>query len=314
MTNGPLVSVIMPLYNKRPYVKRAIESIRQQTFTDWELIIVDDGSTDGSSDEIPQNDSKIRLFHQKNKGPGAARNRGIKMGSGDFVTFIDADNYYYPKKLEIEMDLLWKKKNADWMISVCEYDKDNQIQSKYVKDTNGNEIKAQPLVLVNAINEIQLQGLPIEGLCIKKILLDRLRGFNENMLCFENIELVVRCALMSPKAVIYPQPLYHIIDVPDSAFKISSNRIEGMRQKGESYYNLFKDYPEYSNYLSSISLSSLYSYIASLILTGKSAEARKYLNNKFPYTRDKRWLKMWVGSWLPKWLLQRLVSTGESLE
>ena len=92
METLPIISVIMPLYNKRHYVKRAIESIQKQTLTDWELIIVDDGSTDGSTDEVPQNDSRIQMIHQENKGPGAARNRGIRMASGKFITFIDADN------------------------------------------------------------------------------------------------------------------------------------------------------------------------------------------------------------------------------
>lgn len=282
MTNTPLVSVIMPLYNKRPYVKRAIESIRQQTFTDWELIIVDDGSTDGSPDEIPRKDARIRLFHQRNKGPGAARNRGIKSTSGEFVTFIDADDYYYPQKLETEMDLLWEKKNADWMISAYDHVKDSQIQSRYVKDTNGNEINAQPFVCLNAISEIQLQSLHIDGFCIKKNLLDRLKGFNGKMLCFEITELIVRCALMQPRVVIYSQPLYCVVDVPESAFKNALNRIEGMMQMGESYYNLSRDYPESATHLLSRSRRALYSYIAMSILSGKSAEARKYLNYKFP--------------------------------
>ena len=66
MTTIPLITVIMPLYNKRPYVKRAIMSVQKQTFSNWELIIVDNGSTDGSTDEIPCDDPKIRLFKQTN--------------------------------------------------------------------------------------------------------------------------------------------------------------------------------------------------------------------------------------------------------
>ena len=78
MTTHPFISVIMPLYNKRPYVRRAIHSVQKQTFTDWELIIVDDGSTDDSPTEIPQNEPRIRFFQQANAGPAAARNHGIR--------------------------------------------------------------------------------------------------------------------------------------------------------------------------------------------------------------------------------------------
>lgn len=93
MQNILLVSVVMPVYNKRPYVKRAINSVREQTFTDWELIIVDDGSTDDSMAEIPRDDKRIRLFQQSNAGPGTARNNGIRKARGEFVTFLDAYNY-----------------------------------------------------------------------------------------------------------------------------------------------------------------------------------------------------------------------------
>ena len=93
----------MPLYNKRAYVRRAIESVQKQTFRHWELIIIDDGSDDGSPEEIPESDGRIRFYKQTNAGPSIARNNGIKKARGKFVTFIDADDYYYPFKLEQEM-------------------------------------------------------------------------------------------------------------------------------------------------------------------------------------------------------------------
>lgn len=306
METLPIISVIMPLYNKRHYVKRAIESIQKQTLTDWELIIVDDGSTDGSTDEVPQNDSRIQMIHQENKGPGAARNRGIRMASGKFITFIDADNYYYPQKLQVEMEQLWQKKNANWMISAFEYEKDDKIELRYIHDINNNEIKAQPLVFDNAINELQLSGMPSEGMCIKRDLLGPLSGFNEDMRCFENTEFIIRYALMQPRVVICPRPLYRVIDIPASAFKISSHRIEGERQMGESLYKLSENYSEYSNFLTSKSKRILINYAIALILINQKKEARRYLTNKFPFSRNIRWWKVWLGSWMPIWLLHGL--------
>lgn len=96
----------MPLYNKRLYVKRAIQSVQQQTFNNWELIIVNDGSTDGSCNEIPSNDSRIILIHQENKGPGAARNAGLHKAVGKYVAFLDADDEYLPQFLEAGVSLL----------------------------------------------------------------------------------------------------------------------------------------------------------------------------------------------------------------
>lgn len=106
MTDSPLVSVVIPLFNKRPYILRAIKSVQEQTFTNWELIIVNDGSTDSSSDVIPCDDPKIRLIHQENKGPGPARNHGIAQAKGKYVAFLDADDEWLPTFLETGLSFL----------------------------------------------------------------------------------------------------------------------------------------------------------------------------------------------------------------
>lgn len=306
MPNLPLVSVVMPLYNKRPYVKRAIDSIRQQTFSNWELIIVDDGSTDGSTVEIPQDDGRIRLFQQANAGPGAARNRGIKLARGELVTFIDADDYYYPQKLEQEVTFLLKERKAEWMISAFDRQEDNHIRHCEYRDINGRELQAQTLVLHNALNQLSLQGIPVDGLCIKKHLLDQVEGFNEEMRCYEITELIIRCALRQPKVLIHPTPLYRVVNVTRSAFMVSSHRISGMRQFGESLFNLCKQYPEFSHLLKPKSRKLFLSNATALIRTGKYREARRLLTEKFPYACNKIWWKLWIITWLPEWLLQRV--------
>jgi glycosyltransferase involved in cell wall biosynthesis len=95
------VDIVIPLYNKRRVIGRAIRSILGQKYSDWRLIVVDDGSTDNGS-EIVQNfrDERITLIHQKNRGPGAARNTGIAHGSSEYVAFLDADDEWYPWYLE----------------------------------------------------------------------------------------------------------------------------------------------------------------------------------------------------------------------
>ena len=99
-------SVIIPLYNKAPYVKKALESVFAQTYTDFELIIVDDGSTDGSEaiaeDLLASRPSPLafRLLKQKNAGVSAARNNGFSVSSGDYIAFLDADDWWEPTFLE----------------------------------------------------------------------------------------------------------------------------------------------------------------------------------------------------------------------
>jgi glycosyltransferase involved in cell wall biosynthesis len=96
-----IITVIIPLYNKERQISRAICSVQRQTFKDWRLIVVDDGSTDDGPRIVREiKDSRIELVHQDNAGPGAARNAGIRITQTPFVSFLDADDEWHPEFLE----------------------------------------------------------------------------------------------------------------------------------------------------------------------------------------------------------------------
>ena len=89
----PKISVIVPVYNAEPYLRQCVDSILSQTFTDFELLLIDDGSTDHSGvicDGYANLDSRVKVFHTTNKGLSAARNLGIENTSADWITFIDS--------------------------------------------------------------------------------------------------------------------------------------------------------------------------------------------------------------------------------
>ena len=95
-------SIIIPVYNVAPYLRECLDSVLTQAFTDWECICVDDGSTDGSGailDEYAARDGRFRVFHQKNAGPSAARNRGLDEASGEWIWFVDSDDMVKPSAL-----------------------------------------------------------------------------------------------------------------------------------------------------------------------------------------------------------------------
>jgi glycosyltransferase involved in cell wall biosynthesis len=99
-------SVVVPLYNKRLYVCRAVDSVLSQSFRDFELIVIDDGSTDGSHETLADiSDSRMRLIRQNNAGQGAARNRGVEEARADWIAFLDADDMWLSGHLD-EMDAL----------------------------------------------------------------------------------------------------------------------------------------------------------------------------------------------------------------
>lgn len=99
--NHPEITVVIPLYNKAPYIKRAIDSVLAQTINDFEIIVVNDGSTDGGDKIVEQyTDSRIHLINQNNQGVSAARNNGVNAARTELIAFLDSDDEYLPEYLE----------------------------------------------------------------------------------------------------------------------------------------------------------------------------------------------------------------------
>ena len=106
--NEPLVSVVMPAFNSAKWIADAIRSIQSQTYINWELLVVDDGSTDNTVEKIESlfEDERIRIFSQNNSGPAVARNLGIEEAKGEFLAFLDADDMWFKDKLNLQLEHL----------------------------------------------------------------------------------------------------------------------------------------------------------------------------------------------------------------
>src|SRR5205823_8543224 len=108
MNSDPKVSILMPAYNVAPYIGETLESIFAQTFADFEVIIVNDGSPDGDDfeRELEPYRNRIRYFKQENRGAGAARNTGLRAARGEFIAFLDAEDVWLPTYLEEQIKFL----------------------------------------------------------------------------------------------------------------------------------------------------------------------------------------------------------------
>lgn len=107
--NDPLVSIILPTYNRALFIEKAMETVFAQTYTNWELVIIDDGSTDETHEILKRyDDERIVLLQQENQGVSAARNTGIKACAGHVIALLDSDDEWLPKKLELQLAYMEK--------------------------------------------------------------------------------------------------------------------------------------------------------------------------------------------------------------
>ena len=110
----PRVSAIIPTYNRKAYVLEAVDSVLEQTYGDYELIVVDDGSEDGTGEALKEYSEKLRYAHQDNNGVSSARNSGLELAEGEFIAFLDSDDLWLPEKLDIQV--AWMDKHPEAQI------------------------------------------------------------------------------------------------------------------------------------------------------------------------------------------------------
>lgn len=133
-----MVSIIVPVFNTEKYLKRCIESIQNQTYVNIEIMLIDDGSTDASltiCNQYAKNDKRIKVIHQENQGVSIARNRGLDFASGEYIGFVDSDDYISNDMYEI---MVREMERADVDMVACGYNFD--IQNQIIPVKNKEEI------------------------------------------------------------------------------------------------------------------------------------------------------------------------------
>ena len=102
----PRVSAIIPTYNRKAFVREAVASVLDQTYGDYELIVVDDGSEDGTEEALQHYDEKLQFVYQANQGVSVARNHGLALAQGEFIAFLDSDDLWLPEKLGVQVSCM----------------------------------------------------------------------------------------------------------------------------------------------------------------------------------------------------------------
>ncbi len=202
----PQISVILPTFNRVSYIQRSIASVLNQTYQDWELIVWDDGSDDGTDDFCRSvGDERIRYYWHENRGVSFARNSAISNSRGDYLAFLDSDDEWLPEKLTVQMEILSKYPNLDFLFGNF-----RNINLRTDKTTEAFDQLHDPLsklkIKMLEDNKFLIEDKFLECIApenfiatdtviMKRELIQNLGGFNESLRNGEDFELWWRVGL-----------------------------------------------------------------------------------------------------------------------
>ncbi len=225
--NDKLISIIIPVYNGERFLNESIDSILNQQYKDIEIIIVDDGSTDNSA-EIAKSHEKVRYIYQTNQGPSVARNTGIKVSSGNFISFIDCDDIWYPKKLITQFEYLMNHPDVGFVFA----------NRKMILEEN----IPKPPWYKEHLFENSCPVLCASALLARKYVFDIVGGYNPDFRFGENAEWLTRAKDHRIKMFVLPETLikqrlhdknqtYHLNQMRSSILKALKGSIDRQRER-----------------------------------------------------------------------------------
>ena len=298
----PTISVIVPAYNAEKTILETITSVLNQTFSDFELIVINDGSTDKTLERLNTlEDSRLKIFSYENGGESVARNRGISQATGDFIAFIDADDLWTPDKLELQLAALQQHPEAGVAYSWA-----------YYMDEDGESLQAEPPIFVqgNVQVELLVKDFIVSGsnCMVRREAIKSVGEFDPSLPCAADWDYWLRLAARWPFVVV---PKHQIL------YRISSNSASSQVEVMERCNLIviergFLSVPPEIKSLKNQSLANTYRFSAHLYLmrVGTTDAAQKTIHKLRmairlypPILRES-----WTRNLLIKALLIRLIS------
>ncbi|SDW31198.1 glycosyltransferase family 2 protein [Aequorivita viscosa] len=227
----PKFSVIIPLYNKEKDIEKTMASLFAQRFSDFEVIIVNDGSTDQSERVIKSlTDSRIKLFNKKNEGVALTRNFAVKQATSKHIAFLDADDYWHPHHLENLNNLIEKLPEAQWYATAYEKKHNQKLITSMISPIL--EKKGWSGIVDDYFKNSLIDALAwTSAVCMKKSFFQQLKGFDATITngAGEDTDLWIRAALASPMVFSTQISARHNLD--------GSNRISHTPTKNRVFFN-----------------------------------------------------------------------------
>ena len=267
----PLISVVIPVFNGERTIQETIESILNQTFSDFEIIVINDGSEDSTLQIVSNiSDSRLRILTYPNAGLAASRNRGITEATGEYVAFLDADDLWTPDKLAAQFKQLQANPDAAVAYSWTDF-----------IDGSGCFVRpaAHFTVSGNVFSRLLLTNFLDNGSnpLISKQALIEVGGLDESLKAAEDWDLYLRLAARYPFVVVTsPQVLYRV-----SADSMSGNVFRQETETLKVINKVFSQAPESLKYLRPYSLANVYKYLTFKALNGYPIRNRGLVAIKF---------------------------------
>ncbi len=263
-----LISVIVPVYNVRQYLEKCLNSIVNQTYRNLEIILVDDGSTDGSSeicDEFKKKDTRIVVLHKINEGVSIARNCGLKIAKGDFVAFVDSDDFVQPRLYE-KLIKEQKEHDYDWVFSrfnnyqnnkfipVCEDD-----LSEFCLTGNLKFLLTHPHCKVkhNCLHTKHNVNCLIWRILFKKETIGDIR-FYENINYMEDVLFLTELLLKTKPKLGYVNDCLYNYRVRDNS--LSNGGVRNLINKCQSFINVFEKISDSDNFKRYVDAEKFFAY------------------------------------------------------
>ena len=221
----PRVSVIIPTFNCAPFLTRALESVFAQSYTDYEVIVADDGSTDETRELVMQWEGKVRYLHQSNHGVSAARNLAVSKASGEFLAYLDADDMYYPHRLEMQVAFL--DAHAEYGLVHSDVtivdENDHVISSSFNRET-GRSVPTGDCIL----DLLQNCHIQTPSVTERRVCFNRTGGFEKRLSFAEDYLHWTQVALHGFSIGYIDEPLAMYRRRPNSASASHSKMAEGL--------------------------------------------------------------------------------------
>lgn len=260
-----MISVIVPSYNVAPYLQRCVDSLISQTYSNLEIILVDDGSTDDTGelcDKIAESDSRIKVIHKKNGGLSDARNAGIDIATGEFYSFIDGDDFIEPDTYEVMMKEMENPRVsiAAGGFIVTDVQGNNRISMSPERQYLTKEeafmdlLGGENYITQSSCNKLFRSSL-FEKIRYKKGILN------------EDMEILPRLLDVSDDVVLLNKAVYHYIKKPGSitTADYSMERYRAIEVERDIYLLCKNKYPQLQPYASFYELKSMYEMLCNLV-------------------------------------------------